>query len=362
MRIGLVRRGYSSSGGAESYLFRFANAARTAGHEPVLICGPEWPREVWPHDMVVVAGKTPGEFADRLDDRRASGGWDVLFSLERVWASDVYRAGDGVHSAWLDRRAQFEPAWRGWFRKFQRKHREIIELECALFTGGARRVIANSQMVKDEIIRLYGTPAEHVHVIHNGVPIHSAEPGAREKVRAELGLAPTEYVALFAGTGWDRKGLRHAVAALNALKIPITLLVAGRGGRGEQRALPPSDRVRFLGALPGEKLRAVLAAADVFILPTIYDPFSNACIEALAAGLPVITTTANGFAEIIAHGEEGHAVAPGDTRALADALATWADPARRDAVRPRLLEKAAHFSVEKNLTRTLEVITALHLC
>ncbi len=358
MRIGLVRRGYSASGGAEAYLFRFADAARAAGHEPVLVCGGAWPGDVWTHERIVVAGKTPGEFADRLAERRAGGGWDVLFSLERVWACDVYRAGDGVHSAWLDRRAPFESAWRGWFRKLQRKHREIIELECALFTGGTRRVIANSQMVKDEIIRLYGTPAEDVHVIHNGVPIHPAEPGAREKARAALGLAPAEYVALFAGTGWDRKGLRHAVAAVNALKIPITLLVAGRGGRGEQRGLPQSDRVRFLGALPGEKLRAVLAAADVFILPTIYDPFSNACIEALAAGLPVITTTANGFAEIIAHSAEGHAVAPGDTRALADALASWADPARREAMRPRLLEKAARFSVEENLARTLEVITA----
>ena len=355
MKIGLVRRGYSATGGAEAYLFRFANAARAAGHEPVLICGSEWPREVWPHESVVVAGSTPEEFADRLEDRRASGGWDVLFSLERVWACDVYRAGDGVHSAWLARRRQFEPAWRGWFRNLQRKHREILELECALFTGGAHRVIANSQMVKDEIIRIYGTPAELVLVVQNGVPIHAAEPGAREKVRAELGLAPAEYVALFAGTGWDRKGLSHAIAAVNEIKSPITLLVAGRG---ETRGLPRSDRVRYLGPLPGEKLRAALAAVDVFVLPTIYDPFSNACIEALAAGLPVVTTTANGFAEIITHGEEGHAVAPGDTRALADALTSWADPARREAIRPRLLEKAARCSVEENLARTLEVITA----
>lgn len=355
MRIGLVRRGYSASGGAEAYLFRFAAAARGAGHEPVLICGGEWPDGVWPHDRIVVAGKTPEEFADRLEDRRTSGGWDVLFSLERVWACDVYRAGDGVHAAWLERRRQFEPAWRGWFRNLQRKHREILELECALFTGGARRVIANSQMVKDEIIRFYGTPAEHVHVVHNGVPIHAAEPGAREKIRAELGLAPSEYVALFAGSGWERKGLRHAIAAVNALKISATLLVAGRG---ESRGRPASDRVRFLGALPGEKLRAVLAAADVFLLPTIYDPFSNACIEALAAGLPVVTTTANGFAEIIAPGVDGNVVAPGDTRALAAALASWADPSRREAVRPRLLEKAARCSVEENLARTLEVISA----
>ena len=355
MKIGLVRRGYSATGGAEAYLFRFAEAARAAGHEPILICGGEWPREAWPHEMIVVAGNTPEDFAERLEERRAIGGWDVLFSLERVWACDVYRAGDGVHAAWLERRHQFEPAWRGWFRNLQRKHREILELECALFTGGARRVIANSQMVKDEIIRLYGTPAEHVHVVHNGVPIHSAEPGAREKIRAELGLAPAEYVALFAGTGWERKGLRHAIAAVKALKIPVTLLVAGRS---ETRGLPSSDRVRFLGALPGERLRAVLAAADVFILPTLYDPFSNACIEALAAGLPVITTTANGFAEILVHGVEGDAVAPGDTAALAAALASWADPARREAVRPRLLEKAARCSVEENLARTLDVITA----
>ncbi|MEO6786719.1 MAG: glycosyltransferase family 4 protein [Chthoniobacteraceae bacterium] len=355
MRIGLVRRGYSASGGAEAYLSRFADAARAAGHEPVLICGSEWPREAWPHEMAVVVGKTPQGFADRLEERRESGGWDVLFSLERVWACDVYRAGDGVHAAWLERRAEFEPAWRGWFRKLQRKHREIMELECALFTGGARRVIANSQMVKDEIISHYGTPAEHVTVIHNGVPIHAAEPGMREKIRAELGIAPAEYVALFAGTGWERKGLRYAVAAVNALKIPVTLLVAGRG---ESRGLRASNRVRFLGSLPGERLRAMLAAADVFILPTLYDPFSNACIEALADGVPVITTTANGFAEIIERGVEGDAVPPGDTRALVNALTAWADPARREAVRPRLLEKAAHCSVEENLARTLEVITA----
>ena len=356
MRIGLVRRGYSASGGAEAYLFRFAAAARAAGHEPVLVCGPEWPEGVWPHEQVVVAGKTPEGFADRLEDRRASGGWDVLFSLERVWGCDVYRAGDGVHAAWLERRRAFEPPWRGWFRSLQRKHREILELECTLFTGGARRVIANSQMVKEEIIRYYGTAAEQVHVVHNGVPRHVAEPGEGEALRKALGIAPQEFVALFAGTGWDRKGLRYAIAAVKALKTPATLLVAGRG---EQRGLPVSNRVKFLGALPSDRMRAALAAADVFLLPTLYDPFSNACIEALAAGLPVVTTTANGFSEILEPGVDGDAVAPGDTKALATALASWADPHRREAVRPRLLEKAARYSVEENLARTLEVITAV---
>ena len=355
MKIGLVRRGYSASGGAEAYLFRFAEAARAAGHEPVLICGTDWPEGVWPHERICVAGKTPEDFADRLEERRGSGGWDVLFSLERVWGCDVYRAGDGVHAAWLERRTKFESAWKRWFRLLQRKHREILELECALFTGGARRIIANSRMVKDEIITHYGTPAEHVHVIHNGVPASGADAGVRETVRRELGIPTDEFTALFAGSGWERKGLRHAIEAMNALKIPARLLVAGRG---DSRGLPVSSRVNFLGPLASERLAAMLAAADVFVLPTLYDPFSNACIEALAAGLPVITTTANGFAEIIEAGVEGDAVAPGNVKALSAALAAWADPQRRANVKPRLLEKAAGHSVGQNLTRTLEVITA----
>lgn len=355
MRIGLVRRGYSASGGAEAYLFRFAEAALAAGHEPVLIHGSEWPGDVWPHESVCIAGRTPEDFADLLAERRESAGWDVLFSLERVWACDVYRAGDGVHAAWLERRHQFEPPWKGWFRALERKHREIIELECALFTGGARRIIANSQMVKDEIIRHFGTATEHVHVIHNGVPPSVADPGARGEARKELGIPEGELMVFFAGSGWARKGLRYAIEAVNALKIPVTLVVAGKG---ESRGLPASKRVKFLGPLAHARICRMFAAADLFVLPTLYDPFSNACLEALAAGLPVITTSANGFAEIIDRGVEGEVVEPGNSKAIAVALEQWSDPKRRHDIRARLMEKAGKHSVEQNLARTLEVITA----
>ena len=371
MKIGLVRRGYSASGGAEAYLLRLAAELAAKGHEPVLFSDTLWPdaaraRCTPPLTLCYLEKQTtasnwplritPAGFAGWLRVELKNRALDFVLSLERVWECDVYRAGDGVHAAWLERRRQFEPAWRAWFRGFQRKHREILKLERALFTGGARHVIANSQMVKDEIIRHFGTAAERVHVIHNGVPVCAVAPGARENARRELGLAPAEFVALFAGTGWKRKGLRHAIEAVNALKNPATLLVAGRGGKS---GLPSSGRVKFLGPLAEERMRAVFAAADVFLLPTFYDPFSNACIEALAAGLPVITTTANGFAEIIEHGVEGDAVAPGDTRALAGALAAWADPVRREHIRARLVEKAAKYSVGQNVARTLEVITAL---
>jgi UDP-glucose:(heptosyl)LPS alpha-1,3-glucosyltransferase len=356
MRIGIVRKGYSATGGAEAYLFRFADAARAAGHTTVLISGNEWPPDVWRHEQVRIAGKSPQDFADLLAGRRESAEWDALFSLERIWACHVYRAGDGVHAAWLDRRRQSEPAWRSWFRSLQRKHREILELECALFTGGAQRIIANSRMVKEEIVSHFGTPGEHVHVIHNGVSIAPADHGMRERTRKELQIAPERFVALFAGTGWPRKGLRDAIAAVNALKTPVTLLIAGGGNPRSQES---SDRVRFLGPLDASRVRTMFSAADVFILPTYYDPFSNACLEALAAGLPVITTTANGFSEIIEPGVEGEAVTPGDVAALEVALSGWTDPVRRESVRPRLLATAAKYSVEENLARTLEAITGV---
>jgi UDP-glucose:(heptosyl)LPS alpha-1,3-glucosyltransferase len=104
-----------------------------------------------------------------------------------------------------------------------------------------------------------------------------------------------------------------------------------------------------------QDLPALYTAADVFTLPTIYDPFSNACLEALAAGLPVVTTSANGFSEILTPGVHGHVVDPGDVQGLADALEFWKtrDPAKT-AVDCMLLAK--DYSIERNVETTLQVL------
>ena len=355
MKIGLVRRGYSPTGGAEAYLRRFADAAVLAGHSCVLFAT-EWPESAWTMERVQLAGKSPREFADALAASRPRDYCDFLFSLERVWECDAYRAGDGVHAAWLARRAEFEPAWRVFFRRFSAKHRALVKIERALFSpGGAGVVIANSKRIKCEIERIFGYPPERIHVVYNGVPALHPPANARAELRKELGLGPDDYVLLFAGSGWDRKGLRYAIDAVNAASARPLLLVAGRGN---QSAMPPSGRVRFLG--PVAEMSRVLAAADAFILPTLYEPFSNACLEALAAGLPVLTTEHNGFAEIIEPGVEGEVLAdPRDTAALARGIDRWADGARRAEVRPRLLEKAAHFTIADNVRSTLAIIENL---
>lgn len=355
MKIGLVRRGYSRTGGAETYLRRFAEVAVAAGHSVVLF-SEQWPRADWPSEHIRIVSDSPRRFADALLKLQARDKCEFLFSLERVWTCDAYRAGDGVHAAWLAQRARFEPPWKPWLRRFSAKHRETLALEKRLFSrGGARQVIANSRMVQREIEKYFHYPPERIHVVHNGVPAVKVAPGLRAAKRRELRLGDEDYALLFAGSGWERKGLRFAIEAVNAaLANRVTLLVAGRGS---QTGLPPSARVRFLG--PASEMPPLLAAADAFILPTLYEPFSNACLEAVAAGLPVVTTAFNGFAEIIELGVEGEVIAqPNDIAALTSAIDRWSDPGRREGIRPRLIALGARFTIEENVRQTLALIEA----
>jgi UDP-glucose:(heptosyl)LPS alpha-1,3-glucosyltransferase len=301
----------------------------------------------------VIKARDPWAFANGVRARLRREPCDQVLSLERIFACDVYRAGDGVHAGWLQRRARYEPKWKTAFRWLNRKHARILELERSLFSGGAKRVIANSQLVKRDIVQHFRFPEDRIDVVYNGLPAQPVDPGAREIVRQELGIDPEEYVAIFVGSGWERKGLRFAAEAVRILgdDAPI-LLVAGRG---DEASLPKTSRIRFLG--PRADIPRLLAASDVFVLPTIYDPFSNASLEALAAGLPVITTRANGFSEIIRRDVEGDLLPrPDDIEALMFSLCAWADPARRELVRPQLLAKAAEYSIERNVTETLAVL------
>lgn len=359
MKIGMVRRGYSGAGGAEIYLRRFAEAAGAAGHECVLFTGFDWPAAAWSGPLVRVRGNSPRAFADNVEKARLLEPCDCLFSFERIWRCDVYRAGDGVHAAWLERRARFESRWRTMARRFHPNHRALLELEASLFDKagtGARAVIANSRMVKREIEAHFHYPGTRIHVVYNGVPPFHPTPTARDDLRRKLDLAERDFVLLFAGSGWERKGLRFAIEALNLVDAsnPI-LLVAGNGKRS---GLPRSAGVRFLG--PRGDIPQLLSAVDAFLLPTFYEPFSNACLEALAAGRPVITTRHNGFAEVIEDGVHGEIVEdPRDVKSIAQAIERWTSPEKREAAEPHLRALGARYSLDENVRQTCEVLFAV---
>jgi len=332
-------------------LKRLGQAIADANHVPVLYGSPEWPRAEWPFgEIVPVTGRSPRKFADAF--ARIRGDADRVLTLDRVPGCDAYRAGDGVHAAWLERRSALESGWRKWFRPLNRKHAQIAQLEDEIFDpASTTAIIANSRMVRDEIVRLHQYPEERITVVPNGLPesAYFAAP-PRDDARMKFGIQPNQFIALFAGSGWERKGLRFAIEAMHRLPR-LELWVAGKG-----RPVGSAPKnVRFLG--PRRDIPALLAAADVFLLPTIYDPFSNACLEALAAGIPVLTTAANGCSEVMQPGEDGEVFAqPTDIDAIVEALTKWSEGGRAVEAREAIRTRARRFTIEENTRRVLSVL------
>jgi UDP-glucose:(heptosyl)LPS alpha-1,3-glucosyltransferase len=346
-------------------LKRLAAGIVKAGCEVQLVTTNEWPEDQRPFGSIKRLGSTSViGFADELEQIRPQLHCDVLLSLERVWSCDVYRAGDGVHRAWLARRRKFEIPLKQFVRGASRKHRDLLQLEESLFEKRkAGRVIVASQMVVNEITDLYRYPADKINVVRNGVPLDRFrfDPELRERSRAELKLKQDQIALLFAGSGWERKGLLFAIEAMALCKNrKMRLLVAGRGDARQYQTMRlrfwRENPVQFLGEVAD--LVPVYAAADVFILPTIYDPFSNACLEALASGLPVITTRSNGFSEIVEDGVHGSVIEDaGNLIALRDAIHFWSDSSRREAARLDNIERASQFDISNNVAQTLEILT-----
>lgn len=364
LSIGFLRRGYSPTGGVEAYLKGLAEGLRGEGHRVVLLGTSEWPQSEWPGGEILrCKGTSLSEYsAEAMRQMLGSGiRFDLILSVEKVPGCDLYRTDEGLHAAWLEQRSRYISPWARLFQRISPKHREKLRLEKRLFTPDAtRRVISLSHKIGREIGEYYGYPQEQVTLIRNGVPIRSATTcEERALARRELSIPAEEKVVLFVGTGWERKGLRFAIGAVEALNDPkVSLLVAGSGS--QKRYASPS--VRFLGGV--REMTKVYDAADLFLFPTLFDPFPLATLEALSAGLPVITTAANGVSEIMTPGVHGEVVSePSDIGSLASELQKWLGimnvPAGSDQafqVRSACSKLASEFTLERNLRETIAVI------
>src|SRR5262249_4581343 len=144
------------------------------------------------------------------------------------------RAGDGVHAEWLEIRRAMSGAMERLGLALNPYHRYVCGAERRMFADPAlRAVICNSAMVRDEIRRRFGVAEAKLHVIYNGVDLEhfqpAQRPALRDAARADLGVKPGETLFLFVGSGFARKGLDAAIAALAACREPAyRLAVAGR--------------------------------------------------------------------------------------------------------------------------------------
>ncbi len=361
LTIGFLRRGYSATGGVEAYLKGLARGLLAEGHLPVLLGTEAWPASEWPGGQILrCRGRNLAEYGVDVERLKRSAGipFDLILSVEKVPGCDIYRTDEGVHAAWLDQRSSHITPWARIFQRISPKHREKLRLERELFKPDAtRRVISISKRISGEIERYYGYPSAQITMVRNGVrSFGSVSLQLREEARKELGISSESKVILFAGTGWERKGLRFAIRAVEQLKDPrIILLVAGKGRQNRYS----SPVARFLG--PVKEMPGVYAAADMLVVPSLYEPFSLVALEALGSGVPVITSKLSGISEIMTQGIHGAAIEdPSDIRSLAAALREWvvllSNKDNADTVREACVKLASQFTLERNLEETLGVI------
>jgi UDP-glucose:(heptosyl)LPS alpha-1,3-glucosyltransferase len=324
VKLAIVRQKYTAFGGAERFVERALVALRAKGVDVSIIA-----RE-WQGDQQGVRvdpfylGRTwrDAGFARGVQRLIAQKRFDLVQSHERIPGCDIYRAGDGVHATWLELRNKPFDRLAPW-------HRYTLAAEAEMFRHPRlRAVICNSRMVRDDIARRFGVADEKLQVIYSGVDLDAFHPRLREEqgrsLREKTGIGASTPVLLFVGSGYQRKGLPTLLRALSRMeRSDARLWVVGRDKdetlmRKLAQTLGVDERVLFLGAQTDVK--PFYGAADVFALPTLYDPFPNAALEALACGLPIVTTTTCGAAELINEGN-GRIVAARDPEALAAALA-----------------------------------------
>ncbi len=261
MRIALVKQNFSAVGGLEKQTNRLADALKVRGCQVTLLTHVE----------------NPSEF-------------DVILGIDRTLKQTHHRAGNGVHAAYLQHRKRPLSA-------LMPRHQKLLQFEKTMIAyPSLRHIITNSDMVKQEFVQFYNYDPAKITTIHNGVEWAEMQSAFNSSMKDDL------FHFLFVGQDFRRKGLRQLILALvNRKSVPWQLTVIGYDRHlayyqklAKRHGL--ENRVTFTGhtnALP------YYQRAHALVLPTLYDPFANVTVEALAMGLPVVTTHTNGGSEVI---------------------------------------------------------------
>jgi UDP-glucose:(heptosyl)LPS alpha-1,3-glucosyltransferase len=249
-----------------------------------------------------------------------------------------------------------------WSPERYRWRRDVYELEQRQYQRATGLVLAVSRLVARDLQSLWSVADERLRIVPNGVDTERFSPARcavmRGAARAQIGVDESTALFLFAARNPTLKGLLPLLRATAVLREHHTrvrvVAIGSEPGADFRRAaarLRVDDIVTFAGVVD-DPVR-YYAAADVFVLPTYYDACSLTVLEALACGLPVITSRYNGAAELLAHDRDGFVLDdPDDVRSLAALM----DRASADGVRRRISLAARTLALRHTLDRNVEAV------
>lgn len=291
--------------------------------------------------------------------------FDVVHAVTPCLCADVYQPRGGTYAETIARSLALAPpelrAVKSFGRLFNMRQRFLYRVERQLLERRRGRVYvaAISHYVQQQVVRGMGFPAERTRVVFNGVDIAALEGEPQRDVRAELGGEPGTPIVLFVAHNFKLKGLREL---LHASARPAATWVVAVVGRDDARPyarlarrLRISARVHFVGA--AAEMASWYRAADVLAHPTWYDPCSRVVLEALALGLPVVTTRYNGAAEVMERGRHGVVI---DEPSDADGLAAAIGEALRAETRAACGADAARLRARVSMARHAQELKELY--
>ena len=317
MRIALLSRRFDPhGGGTERDLIITAECLSAAGHEVTIFA-----REVrgasqgLSEDFKVrqvggiALGRTAGllSFAYGAPVAARGAGAELVLSFARTIGADVMRSGGSAHISYLRAARQWRGAFEWRAMRASPYHRAQMFIERRGFASPhLKAAIAVSNLVRDDLMREFHLPIKKVVTLYNGVDLERFTPprddSARREMRSALVITSGAPLVAFVGNGFGRKGLRFLIEAWPKVWRDAHLLVVGvdRKTRGYQREairLGVGARIHFAGAMPD--VARVFHGIDAFALPSLFEPFGNVVMEAMASGLPVLSSAQSGASELL---------------------------------------------------------------
>jgi UDP-glucose:(heptosyl)LPS alpha-1,3-glucosyltransferase len=373
MRIALLTRRFDSvGGGTERDLVVTANCLRAAGNQ-ITIFADEIRGATGDWDVRRVgAGPRLGRalsllrFAWSAAPAARRAGSDLVLSFARCVGADVFRSGGGAHASYLRAARKWRGPLGATAMRLSPYHQVQMLVERQAFSSpGLKRVIAVSNFVRDDLIREFGLAPEKTITIYNGVDLDRFQPAndpvERAAIRQKFIVPASARVVAFVGNGFARKGLGFLIEAWPLVAGGAFLLVVGADRQSEKfarraRALNVGGRIVFTGPQPD--VATLFHAADAFAMPSLFEPFGNVVMEAMASGLPAMTSASSGVAEVIPPSMRGFRVEnPDDVGEVALRLGALFDAPKTLAAEARATaEKFTWTRYAKELNAMIESI------